>query len=47
MQFTINLEEIEVEYATMYHDECKHTHQGSGTRSLPKRGRKKYRGQGR
>jgi len=24
----------------------KHTHQGNGKRSLPKRGRKKYRGQG-
>jgi len=25
----------------------KHTRQGNGTRSLPKRGKKKYRGQGR
>jgi len=25
----------------------KHTHQGNGTRSLPKKGKKKYRGQGR
>jgi hypothetical protein len=25
----------------------KHTHQGTGSRSLPKRGRKPYRGQGR
>ena len=25
MQFTINLEEIEVEYATMYHDECENS----------------------
>jgi len=24
----------------------KHTHQGNGTRSLPKKGKKKYRGQG-